>query len=153
MSRFLVSTALVLTLARLAEGAEPQPLRLDDVVAAAEAANPTIAGARERARAAAAMPARVSAWDDPTVSWESWNFPDSFRLDHADNNIIRLSQKIPFPGKRGLAGAVAEREADVARGETEAVTLDITTAVKTAYWDLWHAHQVLHVYTRDRGLM
>jgi cobalt-zinc-cadmium efflux system outer membrane protein len=153
MSRFLVSTALVLTLARLAEGAEPEPLRLDDVVAAAEAANPTIVAARARARAAAAMPARVSAWDDPTVSWESWNFPDSFRLDHADNNIIRLSQKIPFPGKRGLAGAVAEREADVARGETEAVTLDVTTAAKTAYWDLWHAHQVLHVYTRDRGLM
>jgi len=107
MSRFLASTALVLTLARLAEGgAESQPLRLDEVIAAAEAANPTIVAARARTRAAAAMPARVSAWDDPTVSWESWNFPDSFRLDHADNNIIRLSQKIPFPGKRGLAGAV-----------------------------------------------
>src|SRR5262245_50743541 len=128
MSRFLASTALVLSLARLAEGgAEPQPLRLDDVIAAAEAANPTILAARERARAAAAMPARASAWDDPTLSWESWNFPDSFRLDHADNNIIRLSQKIPFPGKRGLAGAVAEHEADVERRETDAVALDVTT--------------------------
>lgn len=153
MSRFVVSTALVLALARLAEGGAEPPLRLGDVIAAAEAANPTIGAARERARAAAAMPARVSAWDDPTVSWESWNFPDSFRLDHADNNIIRLSQKIPFPGKRGLAGAVAEREAEVARGETDAIALDVTAAVKTAYWDLWQAHQALHVYTRDRGLM
>ena len=154
MSPVLVSTAFVLALARLAEGGEmAAPLRLDDVIAEAEAANPTIRGARERARAAAAMPARVSAWDDPTVSWESWNFPDSFRLDHADNNIIRLSQKIPFPGKRALAGAVAERQADVARGETDAVALDVITAVKTAYWDLWYAHQVLHVYVRDRGLM
>jgi outer membrane protein TolC len=154
MSRLLCSSALVLVLARLAGGGErPAPLRLDDVVAEAQAANPAILAARERARAAAAVPARAAAWDDPTVSWESWNFPDSFRLDHADNNIIRLSQKIPFPGKRGLAGAVAEREADVARGETDAVALDVTTAVKTAYWDLWQAHQVLHVYTRDRSLL
>lgn len=154
MSRILVSTTLALALVRLVEGGEAAaPLRLEDVIAEAQAANPSIRAARERARAAAAMPARVSAWDDPTVSWESWNFPDSFRLDHADNNIIRLSQKIPFPGKRGLAGAAAEREAEVARGETDAVALDVTTAVKTAYWDLWHAHQVLHVYTRDRALM
>jgi outer membrane protein TolC len=154
MFRLIVSTTLVLVFTRLVEAGEgPAPLRLDDVIAEAQAANPSIRAARERARAAAAMPARVSAWDDPTVSWESWNFPDSFRLDHADNNIIRLSQKIPFPGKRGLAGAVAERAADVARGETDAVTLDVVTAVKTAYWDLWHAHQVLHVYARDRGLM
>jgi outer membrane protein TolC len=154
MSRFVVSTALVLALARFAEASETAPrLRLDDVIAEAQAANPSIRAARERARAAAAIPARVSAWDDPTVSWESWNFPDSFRLDHADNNIIRLSQRIPFPGKRGLAGAVAEREADVARGETDAVALDVTASVKAAYWDLWQAHQVLHVYTRDRSLM
>jgi outer membrane protein TolC len=154
MSRLLVSLSLALVLARPVEGAEkPAPLRLDDVVAEAQAANPAILSARERARAAAAMPARVSAWDDPTVSYESWNFPDSFRLDHADNNIFRLSQKIPFPGKRGLAGAVAERDADVARGETDAVALDVTAAVKTAYWDLWQAHQMLHVYARDRALM
>ena len=154
MSRLLVSLSFALVLARLVEGADkPAPLRLDDVVAEAQAANPTILAARERARAAAAMPARVSAWDDPTVSYESWNFPDSFRLDHADNNIFRLSQKIPFPGKRGLAGAVAERDAEVARGATEAVALDVTEAAKTAYWDLWQAHQMLHVYARDRGLM
>src|SRR5262245_66254459 len=125
-SRFLVSMMFVLAFARPGRGAEP-PLRLDDVVAEAEAANPTIRVAAERARAAAAMPARAAAWDDPTVSWESWNFPDSFRLDHADNNIVRLSQKIPFPGKRGLAGAVAEHEADVERRETDAVALDVTT--------------------------
>ena len=154
MSRFVVSTLLVLVLARLAEGAEkPAPLRLDEVVAEAQEANPAIRAARERARAAAAMPARVSAWDDPTASWESWNFPDSFRVDHADNNIFRLSQKIPFPGKRGLAGAVAERDADVARGETDAVSLDVVAETKIAYWNLWQAHRVLHVYARDRGLM
>lgn len=156
MSRFaIILSALALALAaRLASaGTTTTPLGLDDVIAEAQAQNPTIHAARERARAAAAMRARVSAWDDPTVSWESWNFPDSFRLDHADNNIFRLSQKIPFPGKRSLAGAAAERDADVARGETDAVALDVTVAVKTAYWDLWHAHQVLHVYERDRALM
>src|SRR5262245_9550608 len=91
------------------------PLRLADVVEEARERNPELRAARGQARAAAAVPDRVRAYDDPVVSWEAWNFPDSWAIDRADNNIIRLSQKVPFPGKRTLAGDAAERDADVVR--------------------------------------
>jgi outer membrane protein, heavy metal efflux system len=128
-------------------------LKLADVLEQARASNPEIRVARERATAAAAVPGRVRALDDPTFSYEVWNAPDPFRVDRADNNILRLSQKVPFPGKRALAGEVAAREADMVGSETSSVELDVVTAVKRAYYDLWAAHELLHVYSRERGLV
>lgn len=129
----------------------PEPLRLADVLAEARANNPEIRAARARADAAASVPSRVSAYDDPTVSWEAWNAP-SVRVDRADNNIFRLAQKIPFPGKRRLAGSMAERDADVARREADSVALDVAAGVKRAYYALWQAHQDLLVYAREKDL-
>jgi hypothetical protein len=95
------ATALALALAAPA-GAEP--LRLDDVIAIALRDNPAIANAGQLADALHARPAQVAAFDDPTFSWEAWDIPESLRVDAADNNIFRLSQKLPFPGKRRVAG-------------------------------------------------
>src|SRR5437867_6749317 len=128
-------------------------LRLTDVLEQAREKNPEIRAAQGRAAAAAAVPGRVRALDDPTFSYEVWNAPDPVRVDRADNNILRLSQKIPFPGKRALAGEVAVREADMARSESSGVELDVAAAVKRAYYDLWAAHELLHVYSRERGLV
>lgn len=130
-----------------------EPLRLADLIAEALQHNPEIRAARERTNAMAAIPARVSAYDDPTLSYEAWNTPNSFRLDQADNNIFRLSQKIPFPGKRTLDGQVAEGDAEMARREAEMVELDVIAAVKRAYFDLWMVHQNLLTYARDKALV
>jgi cobalt-zinc-cadmium efflux system outer membrane protein len=129
------------------------PLRLADVLEQARDRNPEIRAARARAAAAAAVPGRVRALDDPTFSYEVWNAPNPVRVDRADNNILRLSQKVPFPGKRALAGEVAMREADMAGSESTSVELDVATAVKRAYYDLWAAHELLQVYSRERGLV
>ena len=131
----------------------PERLSLAAVLAEAHARNPELHSARGRAKAMAAVPRQVSAYDDPTLSWEAWNAPESLRIDRADNNIFRLSQKIPFPGKRRLAGEIASHEADQATHEVDTVALDVTAAVKRAYFDLWQSHEQLAVYTRDRGLV
>ena len=136
----------------LAGGPPATPLRLADVLEAARQANPAVHAARERARAAAAVPARSAAYDDPVVSWESWNIPRSFAIDRADNNIVRLSQRVPFPGKRTLAGRMAEREAEAGSREADGVALDVAAAVKRAFWDLWKAHQAHRILARTRTL-
>lgn len=129
------------------------PLRLDDVVAYARAHNPETRAAAERARAMAAVPDRVSAYDDPTLSWEAWNFPDNWRIDQADNNIFRIAQKIPFPGKRTTAGEVAAHEAQMAGEEARSTGLDVVSDVKKAYADLWQADESLTIYARDKDLV
>src|SRR5689334_14441090 len=91
-SRASTIVPAVLVAAWALPAAAGERLRLDDVLAEARQANPQIVAARERAHAAAAVPRRVSGLEDPTFSWESWNSPDAFRPDRADNNIFRLAQ-------------------------------------------------------------
>lgn len=151
--RFLI--AAVLGAAGLAANGvrAEEPLRLADVVAAALDANPSIAVARQRAQAMREVPAQVSAYDDPTLSWEGWDIPESLRVDQAENNIFRLSQKVPYPGKRTLAGMAATREADAASEDVRTSQLDVRAAVTRAYADLWLAHERTRIIGRDRALI
>jgi cobalt-zinc-cadmium efflux system outer membrane protein len=153
MGRFL---ALVGSTAAVLLGATPlsaaETLSLAHVLEVVRAHNPALEGARARADAAAALPARAGAYDDPVVSWEAWNIPESFAVDRADNNIVRVSQKIPFPGKRTLAADVARRAADAAGHDASATELEVATTAKRAYTELWRTHALRMVMDRDRAL-
>ena len=129
------------------------PVELKTVLAYAEEHSPTIQAARSRLLAAQKVPAQVSAYDDPLVMWDNWNAPENFRLDQADNNIFRLSQKIPFPGKLRLKGEIAAKEAERMEAELWATELNTTAQVKKAYYDLWQIYQNLQVYSRDKELV
>lgn len=149
MGRRFALVPLVAALCAVPSLATAETLSLARVLDVVRARNPAVAGARARADAAAAIPRRVSAYDDPVLSWEAWNVPESVRVDRADNNILRVAQKIPFPGKRSLAGEMAARDADVMTHDAGAVELDALTLAKRAYADLWRAHRSLDVGRRD----
>jgi len=144
---------LFLSLPGALRAEEPARLSLAALLEEVKAQNPGLRAAAERAAAMAAMPAQARAWDDPTLSYEAWNTPNSFRLDRADNNIFRLSQKIPFPGKRTLAGDVATHEAVQSAHEAENAKLEVVAAVKRAFSDLWLAYERLDVLTREKALV
>jgi outer membrane protein, heavy metal efflux system len=152
--RAVLALAVPLLLAPAVATPEPagDVLRLDDVLALARESNPEIRAARSRARAAEAGPTQARAWDDPVLSWEAWNAPENMNVARAENNIFRLAQRIPFPGKRRLAAESAGEEARAMAHGADAVALDVEAAVKRAYWSLWQAHQRVAVYERDRVL-
>src|SRR5437870_1696028 len=152
-TRGLFVAAVLLVATAPGRGDEAPAIRLAEVIEEARVQNPEIKAARARAQAAAYLPAQASAYDDPVFSYESWNAPESFDVTRADNNILKLSQRVPFPGKRGLAGTMAERDADVARREADMVELEVIAAVKRAYWELWLVHQNLVGYSRDQDLV
>ena len=95
--------------------------------------NPAIGAARSRVQAAQKVPAQASAYEDPMVTWEAWNSPGNFRIDEAENNIFRLSQKIPFPGKLRLKGEMASKDAEKTEAELKAEEIDTVAQVKKAY--------------------
>lgn len=149
-----VSASLWVLSPGMALAAEPATtLSLQGLVEEARTQNPELRASRERSTAMAATPAQARAWDDPTLSYEAWNAPNSFRVDRADNNIFRLSQRIPFPGKRTLAGDVAAHEAVQSTREAEAVELEVVAAVKRAYFDLWLAYERLAVLSEEKALV
>ena len=147
-----LSLSIALALGLVAPSAADEPLRLADTIAIALRDNPAIAGAGQRADALRTRPAQVSAFDDPTLSWEAWDIPESLRIDAAENNIFRLSQKLPFPGKRRLAGEAATHEADAAGEDVRTIRLEVQAAVTRAYADLWLAEERARIIERDRAL-
>ncbi|MBI3302169.1 MAG: TolC family protein, partial [Deltaproteobacteria bacterium] len=130
-----------------------EALKLETVLAYAHEHNPSIQAARNRLLAAQEMPAQVSALDDPMFTYEGFNIPENLDLTRTDNNILKLSQKLPFPGKRRLRGEIATHEAAIAREELRMTEVVTRAEVKKAYYDLWQVHQTLVIYSRDKELM
>lgn len=154
---FLVGLTLTLSGPVLAEKEETalsgEILKLESALAYAQEHNPAIRAAQSRLLAAQKVPTQASAYDDPMVMWDNWNAPESLRVDRAGNNIFRLSQRIPFPGKLRLKGEIAAKEAERRAEELRATEIDTTTQVKKAYYDLWLVYRNLQVYSRDKELV
>lgn len=130
-----------------------ETLYLEAVLAYAQTHNPAIRAARSRLWAARQVPPQASAYDDPMVMWDNWNTPDNLHINEAGNNIFRLSQKIPFPGKLRLKGEIAAKEAGQRAAELGGTEIDTITQVKKAYYDLWLVYRNLQVYSRDKELV
>jgi outer membrane protein, heavy metal efflux system len=127
-------------------------LPLDSVLTYALEHNPTISAARARQRAAHERPAQVSALDDPMFTYEGFNIPENFDLTRTDNTIFKLSQKLPFPGKRRLRGEIATHEVAIASEGVRRAQIMTRAEVKKAYYDLWQVHRNLLVYSREKDL-
>lgn len=125
-----------------AEQGAPAPsatvLRLEALLRAAEAQNPSLEASRLQARALAERPAQVSALPDP-VGGAVYQPRPVVTARGTQRAQFRLEQQIPFPGKRRLRGEVAALEADVAASETGALGQDLALGIKRAYYDLYRA--------------
>jgi len=128
-------------------------LTIEAALAYARDHYPAIGAARSRVQAAQKVPAQASAYEDPTLTWEAWNAPENFRIDEAGNNIFKLSQKIPFPGKLRLKGEMASKDAEKTEAELKAEEIDTVAQVKKAYYALWLVYRNLEVYRRDKDLV
>ncbi len=92
------------------------PASLQDLIREAERNNPEIAAAERGYAAATHMARQASALPDTQVTLQQLNVgsPRPFAgYTNSDFAYIGLgaSQEIPFPGKRGLRGEVANRDA------------------------------------------
>jgi outer membrane protein TolC len=128
-------------------------VKLEAVLAYAHEHNSAVRAARSRLAAAQKVPPQASAYDDPVVMWDNWNTPENLHINEASNNIFRLSQKIPFPGKLRLKGEIAAKEAAQREAELRAAEIDTVAQVKKAYYEIWLGYQNLNVYRRDQSLM
>jgi cobalt-zinc-cadmium efflux system outer membrane protein len=130
------------------------PVSLKDLIGEAERNNPKIAAA-EHGYAAATHGAReASALPDTQVTVQQFavGSPRPFAgYTNSEFAYVGLgaSQEIPYPGKRGLRGQVANREADVRRVQIESVRRTVTDKLKAAYFRLAYLQQTLSVLERN----
>jgi outer membrane protein TolC len=120
-------------------------LALPELVEEAMRNNPEIQAAERQAEAAGAVVPQVRTLPDPKVNLVYW--------DLERQAMYGVTQEIPFPGKLGLKGEVASREAERAEQEYRAIRLDVVARLKEAYYDLHFVHDSGEVVEKNKRLL
>src|SRR5438445_12174520 len=148
----LVLVSLVGAQIALAES-PADPLLLSDVLTEARARHPEMQAARERYRAAKERPAQAGAFDDPEAKIKLFNTPQNLDVTKTDNRVFGLSQRLPFPGKRGLKKQLALKDADIAEALVHEKELEIGAQAKGAYYDLYLAYKAIEIHHQQIELL
>jgi cobalt-zinc-cadmium efflux system outer membrane protein len=146
--------ALLLSAVGSAAGEEPI-IRVDPLVQEAMERSPKILAARERHAALKEKIPQAGALEDPMLGFGVVNLPNNFDFNQEDMTMkeISVSQKFPFPGKRGLSEEVAAKEAEAGASEVDDITNQVVRDVKTIFYDLSHVYRAKEVTQRYKSLL
>jgi cobalt-zinc-cadmium efflux system outer membrane protein len=150
---FVVMGILSVGLEGTLHSAEAELLQLDAVVAEALVRNPEIQAARHRWQAAQERAPQAAALDDPEFKVELFNYPNRLSPDASANTIFGLSQRFPYPGKRGLKESLVVREAGMAAALLRAKEREVAAQAKNAYYEVFLAHKAIEVHHRQIDLL
>jgi outer membrane protein TolC len=150
----LLAVTFSLSTASIATAEEPV-LRVESLVQEAIARNPKIIAARERHAGLKEKIPQAGALEDPMLGVGVVNLPNNFDFNQEDMTAkeVAVSQKFPFPGKRGLSEEVAAKEADAGAAEADEVANQVVKEVKTAFYDLSHVYRAMEVTQRNKSLL
>jgi outer membrane protein TolC len=131
-----------------AQATWPAPVADPVLVALVEEAlgnNPDVAAARQAAAAAEERPAQARSLANPmlSVGYTNDGWSPSLGTMEMTNLSLMASQELPYPGKRGLRGDIASREAGLVQQQAERVGRGIAAAVKRAYYGLLLSRNLL----------
>lgn len=128
------------------------------LVREAEAANPAILAARRAWRAAQQAPSQASALPDPEFEFSTMNVGGPLPLTGQFDQMmgyagVGVSETFPFFGKLRLRGAMARREAAIARANLATVRRQVRAEVATAYYRLAGLLGTRAVLAQDRKIL
>ncbi|QOJ25073.1 MAG: TolC family protein [Gammaproteobacteria bacterium] len=115
--------------------------------------NPEIRAAQQEREAARQRIAPAAALDDPMLEAGVINAPlasSPFHREDMTMKMIGLSQRLPFPGKRGLRKEVASKDAEaIEQGYHETVNR-VVHDLKTAYFDLGLTLEMIRLAEKNK---
>ena len=156
-----LTATLVLSVAVSAFGQEAPPstpTHLSQLLAEAEANNAQISAADHEAQAAQQMAPQVTTLPDPKVTYQQFSVgsPKPFAgYTNSDFSYIGIgaSQELPYPGKLGLRGRVAERDADIKHAEVDVTKTIIADSIKADYIQLAYLQQTLDILRQNESVL
>ena len=136
--------------------ARSQPL--PELVEAALRNNREILAAQKRYEAARQRAPQERSLPDPVVSVGYTSVGRPYPVAGIGSTVtanagVTVSQEMPFPGKRELRGAIAEREASAEFEEYRAVRLSVVARLTRAYHELHHADAAIGFTRRYQDLL
>ena len=152
-SRIVALAVCGMGLAVVAAAQEPDPVK-DALVSEALRKNPDLLALQDAVLAARARPDQARALSDPMLSVVYTNDGWSPSLGTQPMTTLGFmgSQELPWPGKRGLRGDVAAREADQVEQQLERARLGVVAAVKRAYSGLVLSRELLELVREQEQL-
>ena len=120
------------------------------LIRAVIARNPEADARRHALRAARARRSQVSALDDPEVAY---SFAPMSIGGSTFGQIIQVSQRFPWPGKRASLGDSADFEADAAREDVRVTELDLALEASLLFDDYCLVYHSLDVNEHHRHLL
>ncbi|MBM3294185.1 MAG: TolC family protein [Candidatus Aminicenantes bacterium] len=133
------------------QGVKPA-LRLEECLAEALAAHPLLRAAAHDVSAAEARVRQAKALAQPSFDLDVDLQPRFLDFRGSGESYVGLSQTFDFPGKRGLRGGVAAREADALRADLDLLKLEIRFQVRESFFRLLFAREILRSAEQDREL-
>ena len=130
----------------------PEALSLEDCIQQAVTRNPLIQSSYQQHQAALARVSQAKALAQPSVNWDSDLQPKLFDFKGTGEWYFGVSQELEFPGKRGLRGRIAGREADEIMQDIELLKLDVVFQVKQAFFSLLLSQEKLAYAERNLEL-
>jgi cobalt-zinc-cadmium efflux system outer membrane protein len=108
-------------------------LTLEEAVALARTNHPALAAARQRIEAAGGRAEQARLWPNPELELFSEDFPPNRGGISSAQNMIGVSQTVPYPGKKGLDAQIGRQEISAAQLEYLSREREIVRAVQTAF--------------------
>lgn len=151
-----ISTLVVWAILALPGAARAETLR--ELVSEALANNPEIVAAQKRYEASRQRPSQVSSLPDPMVSpgYSSNGRPwpgAGLGTEPTSQIGVMVSQEIPFPGKRKLAGEMAVKEAEAEWQQYQQIQLSVVSRLKQAYYRRAYAFAAVDVLDKNLQLL
>ena len=131
------------------------PLNVDQLVEEGLQNNPEILAAKKKWEVFKEKIPQAFALEDPMFGFGIINLPTNFSFKDEDMTMkeFSLSQKLPFPGKRPLMRAMAEKEAEAVSTEIQAKAHQVIKDIKAAYYELSHVYRAAGVIQRNKELL
>ncbi len=136
-----------------------EPVRSDGVNGLIEEAvenNPELRAIGQKVQAFEQRPSQARSVENPRLKMSALNLPmDTFNFDQEamTQKQISFMQKLPFPGKLGLRGEIAEKELAVVVEEYSEKKNSIIKKLKVTYNDLLFLDRALAVTMENRALL
>lgn len=115
--------------------------------------NPEIRAAQQERTAAQQRIVPAEALDDPILEAGVINAPlasSPFNREDMTMKMIGLSQRLPFPGKRGLRKEVASKDAQAIEYGYQETINRVVHDLKTAYFDLGLTLEMIQLVEKNR---
>jgi len=152
--------AVALLAAPVSVMAQAQPVvdltsGLDSLVSLALRVNPAVQAAAQRAEAVRAGIETAGTLDDPMLGVGIMNFPvtEPGFSDFMTMTTVSIGQRLPYPGKLGLARQAATLDLRAAEARLEMTRRDVMAEVREAYYDLAFLDRSLEVIEDNQKLL